>query len=724
MSWWTVPPVPVAEDSNRIYILEPVATEVNRIYIYPPLEDFGRIAIIAENEAARDQGEIMIQKITQTFFRDNLKLYIPNEYWRWDAKLTEEGGGEGALEDFTEVFAITLDEIKQAIDEFPQLFDIDHCPTEYLQVIATLLNFPLEDTDTTAEQRRQLKDAVNWYKVKGSRRAFISMLYAFGFHAEVIPLWTEYADVSDIPDENGDPQTNLYQLFFETIPGVARGNDPPNDYPLLIENGGQWFRSPHFGIRLVGIINDRHVTINWGGLTEGELPIEDEIISEEPDGSTTAFAGIIKHFPIIPGTFTGTAQLGWLPTDPATTITDNGSGVLSGANTSGTIDYDTGYWTLTFTVAPINRSKIIFDYTYDFDSLVEEIGYHAAFYRMIDELSKQDVLLQYHFDTDKFNYVWRRLEFLRPVFAVLDWLAFLVEMQEHYDVPESENPVMTVMPTRDEKGWYLGYCDMDDAIYTRMDERLLGPNLYTITSPLGAGSGATDVVDEVIYTVPGPSETEASGTLNFYWIYPSIEITVTIGASPYTVLDNQEGVLVGEDETVYGTIDYLTGDWQLFFDGVNPDNATNILADYSYTTTVPPCDRSGVYPRGSTALPYPHLRDPQEGYCHPPEELWIDWYWIQPEQYELPLTRDGMNLYPPAGPVPYIDHADFPSRGFYDGSGPGHANTLTREYGYSLLPLSLLRVEANPADESEQWENQTGTAWESWTGTNWENIGT
>jgi len=59
-----------------------------------------------------------------------------------DARTIEEGGGEGALAAYTEVFAITLDEIKQAIDEFPLLFDIDHCPPNYLRVIAELLNYP------------------------------------------------------------------------------------------------------------------------------------------------------------------------------------------------------------------------------------------------------------------------------------------------------------------------------------------------------------------------------------------------------------------------------------------------------------------------------------------------------------------------------------------------------------------------------------------------------
>jgi hypothetical protein len=342
---------------------------------------------------------------------------------------------------------------------------------------------------------------------------------------------------------------------------------------------------------------------------------------------------------------------------------------------------------------------------------------------MIDELSAAGAVLRFYFTAEDFNYLFRRIEFLRPVFAVLDWLEFQFSMQEEYVVPEAPDPIMTVNPTRDEKGWYLGYCDLDDVTYTRLDTRLLGDNPNTLANPLGAGAPTVvSVVDEVIASIASAGVTSASGTLANSWIYPAIEITVTIGAAAYTVLDNQEGVLVGEDETVYGTIDYLTGDWSLLFEGVSPDNGTDIVADYDYTVEVPPCDRSGTAPRGSTALPFPHLRNPQEGYCHPPEELDIDWYWLPEEEYQLPLLRNGMNLYPPAGPVPFIDHADFPSRGFENGAGdPDHANTLTRRYGYATRPLSLLRVEANPAADAENWENQD-TPWESWTGP-WESEG-
>jgi phage tail-like protein len=700
MAWWTVPVAPVAEAQNSVYIHDIDETRYVQIFIYEGTLAQGVIAIVPVDAAATDQATITIESITQTYFQDNIKKFIPYEYWRMDEKPIEEGGGDGALEDFTEVFAITMDEIKQAIDEFVFLFDVEHCPPRYLRVIAELLAYPLEDTDTTAEQRRQLKAAIDWYRSKGSRRAYEAILYAFGYYADIIPLWTED-----------------YETFTETIPGVAKGNNPPNDYPLLVENGGTWYRSPHFGIRLRGIVNDRHVTLNWGGLTEDELPITDEVLAIA-DGTSTSYSGKAQHAPLFANTFDGTAVVNYTEV----TITDDGVGGLSGTGITGTINYDTGDWTLSFSTAPDEHSNFLFDYTYDFGALAEEVGYHKAFYRMVDELSEAGVLLQYHYSLEDFNYLMRRVEFLRPIFAVLDWLEHMVEMQEHYEIQEAPDPVITAMPVRDEKGWYLGYCDLDDITYTRLDPRLIGDDLG-IESPLTAGApGVVVVNNEVTYTVSS-TITSAQGDLDNPWVFPNlITFTVVIGAADYDVVDNGEGVLVGEDETVYGTIDYMTGDWELIFEGVNPDNPSVILVDYSYSTGIPPCDRSGAIPRGSTELPFPHVRDPQEGYCHPPEELDIDWYWLPEEQYQLPLTRDGMNLYPPAGPVPYIDHADFPSRGFTDAStDPGHANTLTREFGYATRPLSLLRVEANPPAEAENWENQ-GEPWENWTGP-WENIG-
>lgn len=698
--WWEpVPVAPSAEHSNWILVLEPTASSQGIVYVTPAAHSQIAVAVVPVVEKARDSAYIMVQSITQDYFQNNIQKFLPYEYWRLDGKTYDEGGGEGDLATYMEVFAISLDEVKQAIDDFTKIFDIDHCPSRYLRVIAELLSFPLEDTDSTSAQRGQLKDAIHWYKTKGSRKAFTAILYAFGFYADMIPLWTED-----------------YATFTETIPGVAAGNDPPNDYPLLVENGGTWYRSPHYGIRLLGIVEDRHVFIEWGSLTENQIPIPNEFLAD-PDGVDTDFGGLLRYAPLIPATFEGTTwALG-----AEVTFSDDGAGNITGVGVSGTIDYTTGQWALTFGTAPtgvINAS-----YEYDFEDLIDQMGYHKAFYRMIDELSAAGAWLRLHFDTADFNYIFRRIEFLRPVFAVLDWLELQFGMQEEYVVPESAEPIMSANPVRDDKGWYLGYCDLDDITYTRLDQRLLGPDMLTLTSPLGAGAPTVvSVVNEIIEAVSSVL-TSASGTLANSWIYTGVEITITVAAVPYTVLDNGEGVLVGEDEDIYGLIDYLTGDWVLYFDGTAPDNPSNIVIDYDYTVEVPPCDRSGAAPRGSTALPFPHLRNPQEGYCHPPEDLDIDWYWINEEPYTLSLTRDGMKIYPPAGPVLYIDHADFPSRGFTKaGSVADHANTMTRQYGYSTRPLSLLKVEENPAADAENWENQ-GTDWDSWSGTPWESIG-
>jgi len=601
-----------AEGAARIFVIDPLFAGDALVFIVEPTTASGRVVVIPSQDIARDSGTILIESITQTYFQENLINFLPYEYYRQDEKDVTEGGGGGALDAITQVFAITMDEIKQAIDELPLILDIEHCPPRYLRVIAEMLNFPLEDVDNTAEQRRQLRTAIDWYKAKGSRKAFRAILYAFGFATDMIPLWTED-----------------YVTFTETIPGVATGNDPPNEFPLLKENGGTWYRSPHYGIRLLGIVGDRHTTIEWE-----------------------------------------------------------------------------------------STPQLLID---EYDALAETIGEHDAWYKMVDELSAAGALLRTHFDTPDFNYMYRRIEFLRPVFAVLEWLEFTTEMQEQVDMPEEPVCIMTANPVREEKGWYLGYCDQDDIQYTRLDERLLGLNPLALANPLTGSVVAITVTDEVTYSVASAGLIHVSGDLTYSWMFPDVTFTVTIGASPVDVTDvGEEGVLLAEGIT--GVIDYLTGHWWLDFEaGYEPDNGTDIVVDYKYSTEIPPCDRSGLFPRGSSELPFPHVRDPQEGYCHPPEDLYILWDYLADEQYQLPLTRDGMNLYPPAGPVTYIDKADFPSRGFTDVlSAAGHANTLTREFGYATRPLSVLQVEQNPSTE-EAWEDQNDN-WED-QNDNWENWG-
>ena len=587
-----VPESPPVVSSNTIAISEHQSKGSNRVFIRQNAVDMGRVHITAHIvDRISAQGAINVEGVTQRYFRDNIYKMLPAEFWRQDHKTLEDGGGEGSLEHLTQAFALSMDEIKQAIDKFVELFDIDHCPSRYLYVIARLLNYPLSPSDTVTTQRKQLREAVEWYRFKGARKSFEAMLYAFGFKASVVPLWTED-----------------YRVFTESIPGIAPGNEVPSNHALLVENGGTWYRSPHFGIYLESLIGDNTASINWDNV------------------------------------------------DPQVKA--------------------------------------------DFEDRVEEVGFFQAFYEKFDELVREGAQIQYIFTQEDFNYIWQRVEFIRPVFEVLEWFGFILALDDHYGGP---TPVFdfVVNPVLDDRGWYLGYCDLNDAIYTRLDPRLLGADYLNITSPLGTSSSALDITGEVVYSVSG-AITYATGTLENYWVYQGVKFYFVRGGSSVT-MEGSEGsgglfVTSEDDPKTYGRINHLTGFWEILFEGVSPDDTTDITADYSYSTEIPPVDRSDALPRGATKLPFPLVRNPQEGYCNPPEELFVSVEHDYLDPYSLPLTRDGMNLYDDWEEGDYIDRSDFPSRGYTTGGGlPGEAGgdaEITRATGYSNRVLSVLEVEA------------------------------
>ncbi len=78
----------------------------------------------------------------------------------------------------------------------------------------------------------------------------------------------------------------------------------------------------------------------------------------------TAYSGTLTYFPIVPGTF--------VPTDLVETFTDNSNGTLTGtAGGSGTINYTTGAWTLTFNTAVVAGVEIFATYTGIFPNDIE-----------------------------------------------------------------------------------------------------------------------------------------------------------------------------------------------------------------------------------------------------------------------------------------------------------------------------------------------------------------
>ena len=92
------------------------------------------------------------------------------------------------------------------------------------------------------------------------------------------------------------------------------------------------------------------------------LPVADEIIATG-DGSEVTFSGILDYHPIVPGSLT--------ITNIVETFTDpEGDGIFTG---TGTINYDTGVYDITFAVAPLATVDITADYTYTGTGNIEYI---------------------------------------------------------------------------------------------------------------------------------------------------------------------------------------------------------------------------------------------------------------------------------------------------------------------------------------------------------------
>lgn len=77
----------------------------------------------------------------------------------------------------------------------------------------------------------------------------------------------------------------------------------------------------------------------------------------EGDGTQQSFSGNLNYLPITPGSVVITAE--------TVVAKDNGEGVLSGTGVTGTIDYNTGAYTLTYTTAPADEAPIEAVYEYD-----------------------------------------------------------------------------------------------------------------------------------------------------------------------------------------------------------------------------------------------------------------------------------------------------------------------------------------------------------------------
>jgi len=216
---WYYPPNPFNVDPAPA--LDPALTRRQRVDARAQVQGY-------------DWSGLAEQIVITQYFRKNLINFVPPEFTYLDG-LT----GYNDLANFVQILAVTLDEVKDYIDSFVEIFDIDRCDSKYLPYIAVILGYSLNKTDSLDSQRRQLKNAVAWYKVKGTFESFRILFYSLGYTIQLWELWTED-----------------YSFFFKTLPGdppdTVADSVPPTD-PRLIENGGTWYRSPHFAIEFVAL---------------------------------------------------------------------------------------------------------------------------------------------------------------------------------------------------------------------------------------------------------------------------------------------------------------------------------------------------------------------------------------------------------------------------------------------------------------------------------------
>ncbi len=111
------------------------------------------------------------------WFKNNLLGLLPPLYANSDE--------HGDLRTFLSLPAGTLDELKQAIDDFPAIFDVDRCDERFLPLLAKLVGLQADGTRSPEYQRRRIREAVEIYRRKGTVPAMRRDLAALGWQGEL-----------------------------------------------------------------------------------------------------------------------------------------------------------------------------------------------------------------------------------------------------------------------------------------------------------------------------------------------------------------------------------------------------------------------------------------------------------------------------------------------------------------------------------------------------------
>jgi phage tail-like protein len=168
-------------------------------------------------------------------------FYSENLYNRFLAEQMRSMDINDDLKQFVELFAMTLDEFDENIQDFQDIWDIDLSPVKYLPYIAQMIGWQFGPNDSEQEQRNQLKLAIPFYKKKGLEESFRILCYSYGLLIDVIPLWSDD-----------------YAVFYPSTTDPPFDDDtPPLDrlHPDVDGTGtGTLYPTPHVGIEITGIL--------------------------------------------------------------------------------------------------------------------------------------------------------------------------------------------------------------------------------------------------------------------------------------------------------------------------------------------------------------------------------------------------------------------------------------------------------------------------------------
>lgn len=119
---------------------------------------------------------------------------------------------------------------------FEDLFDSDACPQEYLPHMAQRIGLRIDQNFAEATRRRQIRQALDWYKSKGLQESVEQRFAGIGYEARVVSLWTNGFTCTDVEPTNPcaaaewmpHSRVDLYALLYDLDSPVA-----PTDFVSL-----------------------------------------------------------------------------------------------------------------------------------------------------------------------------------------------------------------------------------------------------------------------------------------------------------------------------------------------------------------------------------------------------------------------------------------------------------------------------------------------------------